>query len=144
MLPKIALTALYLPELFSLVSYCYKMFQMVKEIVDQKKKRSNLYTKGSKIYTRKPEINEIPKRKGERIHNIQERLWKRKARAFKEKIFQAYCFNLDQEIFQSLQEVFNQRSFPSQAFIQAFIHLEKIQKGFLHLSKVFLLLYSLI
>ena len=82
-----------------------------------------------------------PKRKRERIHNIPERLWKRKARSFKERILHAYCFNLDLEIVQSFQEIFNQQSTSSQAFNRSFI-LRKSEKGVLHLSKAFIVIFA--
>ena len=82
-----------------------------------------------------------PKRKRERIHNIAERLLKRKARSFKERILHAYCFNLDLEIVQSFQEIFNQQSTSSQAFNRSFI-LRKSEKGVLHLSKAFIVIFA--
>ena len=82
-----------------------------------------------------------PKRKRERIHNIPERLWKRKARAFKERILHAYCFNLDLEIVQSFQEIFNQQSTSSQAFKRSST-LRKSEKGVLHLSKAFIVIFA--
>ena len=82
-----------------------------------------------------------PKRKRERIHNIPERLWKRKGRSFKERILHAYRFNLDLEIVQSFQEIFNQQSTSSQAFNRSFI-LRKSEKGVLYLSKVFIVIFA--
>ena len=79
------------------------------------------------------------KKRGSKIHT---RDCERDSRAFKERICHAYCFNFDLEIVQSFQEIFNQRSSSSQVFIQAFIHLEKIPKGFLHLSKIFIVIFA--
>ena len=136
MLPKNALTALFLPNMFSLASNAIKCFKWWKKLkINRQIKREikfieriqKIYAKWSKKYLREKE---------KRIQNPHERLWK-KSKSIQREDLSSILFNLDQEILQSLPEVLNQRSSSSQAFVQAFIHLEKIQKGFLHLSKVF-------
>ena len=112
---------------------------MVKEIAEIK----HIYKRIQKLHEKAWDQRNTQKKKREDPQYTRE-IVKEKIKSIQREDFSSLLFNLDQEIFQSLQEVLNQRSSSSQAFIQAFIHLEKIQKGFLHLSKVFLLLYSLI
>ena len=105
------------------------MFQKVK-IQDTIERIQN--TRGDQRDTREK------KKRGSKIHT-----WdcERDSRVFKERICHAYCFNLDLEIVQSFQEIFNQQSTSSQAFNRSFI-LRKSEKGVLHLSKAFIVIFA--
>ena len=97
--------------------------------------------KGDPKYTREiQEIYNIHKRHTRDFEREKQEYSKGLSRAFKERVFQANFSTLIKSSFKA----FNQSSPIPQAFIQLFIHLEEIQKGILHLSKVHLMLYSLI
>ena len=85
--------------------------------------------KGSEICMKKSEINEISKKKKREDPQYTREIVKEKSKSIQEDL-SSLLFNLDLEIFQSFQEIFNQQTTSSQAFVQAFIHLEKIRKGF--------------
>ena len=66
---------------------------------------------------------------------------KEKQEHSKRESFKSIVFNLDLEIVQSFQEIFNQQSTSSQAFNRSFI-LRKSEKGVLHLSKAFIVIFA--